>query len=76
MGVGNEDRDQFWFVVNTVWEVKGVIEDNIKKAMLLSALQDCMLTWNIKHSSDNLEAGIMVTQASLIKQFSRPKSEA
>ena len=29
-GVGNEDPDQFWFVVRAVWEAHGVTDDNIK----------------------------------------------
>jgi len=52
-GLGNEDLDQFWFVVRAVWEVQGVMDDNIKKVTLVSALQDCALTWYIKHSNDN-----------------------
>jgi len=43
-GLGNEDLDQFWFVVKVVWELQGVTDDNIKKATLVSALQDRTLT--------------------------------
>jgi hypothetical protein len=73
--VGNEDPDQFWFVVKVVWEAQGVTDDNIKKATLVSALQDRALTWYIKHSNDNPNAGIADIQAALNKEFSRPKSE-
>ena len=38
-GVGNEDLDQFWFVVKVVWEAQGVTYDSIKKAMLVSMLR-------------------------------------
>ena len=51
------------------------MDDNIMKAMLVSALQDHMLTWYIKHSNDNPNAGIVDIQASLNKKFSRPKSK-
>ncbi len=74
-GVGNEDLDQFWFVVSVVWEAQGVIDENIKKAMLVSALQDHALTWYIKHSNDNLNTQIIDIQATLNKEFSRPRSE-
>jgi len=37
-GVGNEDLDQFWFVIRAVWETQGVTNDNIKKVMLVTAL--------------------------------------
>ena len=39
-GVGNEDLDQFWFMVKVVWEAQGVTNDNIKKATLVSVFQD------------------------------------
>ena len=58
-GVGNEDPDQFWFVVRAIWEAQGVIDDNIKIATLVSTLQDRVLTWYIKHSNDNLNSGIV-----------------
>ena len=74
-GVGNEDLDQFWFVVKAVWEAQGVMDDNIKKETLVSALQDQTLTWYIKHSNDNPNAGIADIQAALNKEFSQPKSE-
>lgn len=74
-GVGNEDPDQFWFVVKAIWEAQGVIYDNVKKATLVSALQDRALTWYIKHSNDNPNAGIADIQVVLNKEFSRPKSE-
>ena len=75
-GLGNEDPDQFWFIVKAIWEVQGVTDDNIKKATLVSALQDCTLTLYIKHSNDNLNAEITEIQITLNKEFSRPKSEA
>ena len=34
------------------------------------------MTWYIKHSNDNPNAGIADTQTALNKEFSRPKSEA
>ena len=74
-GVGNEDLDQFWFMVRAVWEAQGVTDDHIKKETPVSMLQDHRLTWYIKHSNDNLNTGIMDIQAALNKEFSRPKSE-
>jgi len=43
---------------------------------LVSTLQDCALTWYIKHSNDNPNAGITDIQAVLNIEFSKPKSEA
>lgn len=56
--VGNEDSDQFWFVVQAIWEAQGVMEDNIKKETLVSALEDHALTWYITHSNDHPNVGI------------------
>ena len=74
-GVGNEDPDQFWFVIRAVWEAQGVVDDNIKKEMLVNALQDHTLMWYIKHSNDNPNAGITNIQVALNSEFNRPKSE-
>lgn len=74
-GVGNEDPDQFWFVVRVVWEVHEVTDDNIKKATLVSALQDHALTWYIRHSNDHPNVGIVEIQIALNKKFSRLKSK-
>lgn len=75
-GLGNEDHDQFWSIVRVVWEAQGVIDDNIKKETLVSALQDRALTWYIKYSSDNPNARITNIQRALNREFSMPKSEA
>lgn len=69
-GVGNEDPYQFWFVVRTMWEVHGVTNENIKKATLVSVLQDRTLTWYIKHSNDHPNAGIAEIQIVLNIEFS------
>ena len=62
-------------MIKAVWEAQGVRDDNIKKATLASALQDRTLTWYIKHSNDNPNAGIADIHAVLNKKISRPKSE-
>ena len=74
-GVGYEDSDQFWFMVKLVWEPQGVTDENIKKATMVSALQDRTLTWYIKHSNDNPNVGIADIQAALNREFSRSKSK-
>jgi len=62
-------------VVRVVWEAQGVVDDNIKKATLVSALQDHALTWYIKHSNDHPNMGIIDIQAMMNGEFSRPKLE-
>jgi len=75
-GLGNEDPDQFWFVVRVVWEVQHVTDDHIKKATLVSSLQDHVLTWYIKYSNDNPNARVEGTQIALNREFNRHKSKA
>lgn len=75
IGVGSKDLDQFWFMVRVLWEAHGLTDDNIKKATLVSVLQDHALNWYIKHSNDHPNARITEIQISLNKEFSRPKSE-
>ena len=58
-----------------MWEAQGVTDENIKKATLVSALQDRALTWYIKYYNDHPNAGIAEIQNALDKEFSRPKSE-
>jgi len=36
--IGNEDPDQFWFIVKDVWEGQGIMDDQMKKDVLVSAL--------------------------------------
>lgn len=74
-GAGNEEPGQFWFMVRAVWEAQGIMDENIKKETLVSALKDCVLTWDIKYSSYHPNAGITTIQDALDKEFARPKSE-
>jgi len=46
-------------MVRAVWEAQVVIDDNIKRATLVSMLQDRALTWYIKHSNDHPKVGII-----------------
>lgn len=46
------------------------MDDNIKNATLVSALQDRALTWYIKHSNNHPNAGIVEIQDALNKEFS------
>ena len=62
-------------MVRAAWEAQGVTDDNIKKATLVSALQDRALNWYIKQSNDHPNAGITEIQNALNKEFSWPKSE-
>ena len=75
-GLGNEDLEEFWFIVRAIWEAQGVTDDHIKKATLVSALQYRTLSWYIKYSNDNLNARVADIQATLNREFSRRKSEA
>lgn len=62
-------------MVRAVWEAQGVTDENIKKATLVSTLQEYALTWYIKHSNNHPNAGIIEIQNALNKEFSWLKSE-
>ena len=62
-------------MVKVVWEAQGVVDDNIKKAMLVSVLKDRALNWYINHSNDHPNAGIVEIQTTLNREFSKPKLE-
>lgn len=68
-GIGNEDPSRFWFVINFVWDTRRITDENLKKAMQVSALQDHVLTWYIMHSTDNPNEGLAVIQDALNKDF-------
>lgn len=44
-GVENQDLNPFWFVAKAVWEAQGITDDQMKKEMLVSALQNRAQTW-------------------------------
>lgn len=59
-GVGSEEPIRFWFLIKSVWDEQGIIDENIKKATLVSALQDHALTRYIKYSTNHPNEGITV----------------
>ena len=75
-GMGNEDLDQCWFFVKAVWEAHGIMDDQMKKATLVSDFHNRALTWYIKYYTDNLMSMLVDIQIMLNKEFSRPNSEA
>lgn len=59
------------YVVEVAWT-----DDNIKKAQLVTTLQDRALTWYIKYCIDNLLASLADTQVALNKEFGKPKPDS
>lgn len=75
-GIGSEDTNQFWFVVNAMWMEKQITNDNIKKAQLVTTLHDCALMWYIKYCSDHPMVTLEETKDALNKGFSKPQSDS
>ena len=67
--MGSEELGRFWFVIKSVWDTQGITNNNIKKATLVSALQDRALTWYMKYSSDHPNEGLVKIQEALNKEF-------
>jgi len=58
-----------------VWDAQVITDENIKKATLVSALQDHTLMWYVKYLTDHPNEGIAALQDVLNKEFGWPKSE-
>ena len=74
-GVESEDPEQFWFLVTSVWNAHGIMNDNIRKDTLDNALQDWALTWHIKYSSNHPTVGTAEIQTKLKKESRWPNLE-
>lgn len=75
-GAGNEDLKKFWFLLNSIWNTQQIMDDNIKKAILVSTLQDWVLTWHMNYWGINPTARIADIHTELRKEFNQPKSES
>ena len=56
-------------MINSVRDAQGITDENIEKATHVSVLQNCALTWYIKHSTDHLNEGLVAIQDALNKEF-------
>ncbi len=63
-------------MVRVVWEAQGIMDENIKKTMLVSVLQYCALRLYIKPSNDHPNLGIVKIQTVLNREFSKLKYRA
>lgn len=43
-GLGSEDPHQLWFVANSIWTSREITSDDLKKAQLVTTLQERALT--------------------------------
>jgi len=74
-GARNEKPRRFWFVIWSVWDAQGIIDENIKNSTLVNAQQDRALTWYIKYLTDHPNVGREAIQDALNKEFGRTKLE-
>ena len=73
-GVGDDDMDRFWFVVDFVWTAKNVTNDMVKRAQLSLAFDERALDWYMRYISQNGNASIQDIKDALKQQFRKPKS--
>jgi len=59
-----------------MWQAQNITDDQMKKATLVTSLQDHALMWYIKYCTDNPTVALVDIQTALSKEFSRPKPEA
>ena len=62
--------------MKAIWEAQGITNDQMKKATLVSALQDRALMWYIKYSPNKPTSMLADIHTVLNREFSRPKSQA
>lgn len=57
-GMGDEDMDQFWFVVGSVWTAQNVASYAVKRAQLSLAFEGRALDWYMGYIDQNANATI------------------
>ena len=50
-GTGSKDLEQFWFLCEAVWTTKNIMDQNTRRAQLVTSFRDRALTWFMKFSS-------------------------
>ena len=44
-GTGSEDPEQFWFLCEAVWTAKNIMDQDTRRAQLVTSFRDRTLTW-------------------------------
>ena len=70
-----EDPEQHWFLCETMWSVKQVIDDDIKMAQLTTKFRDRVLNWFMKYSNRQVRT-LPQVKAALIAEFKKLKLES
>ena len=74
-GTGSEDSEQFWFLYKAVWTAKNIMDQNTRRAQLVTSFRDRALTWFMKFSSTQ-NYTLDDIKKEMIKEFKNPKSES
>ena len=74
-GTGSEDPEQFWFLCEAVWTAKNIMDQNTRRAQLVTSFRDRDLTWFMKFFSTQNYILADIKKA-MIKEFKKPKSKS
>ena len=74
-GTRSEDLTQFWFLCEAVWTTKHIMDQDIRRAQLVTSFRDRASTWFMKISSTQNYVLADIKKA-MIKEFKKPKSES
>ena len=74
-GTGSEDPGQFWFLCEAFWTAKNIMDQNTRRAQLVTSFRDRYLTWFMKFSSTQNYI-LDDIKKSMIKEFKKAKSES
>jgi hypothetical protein len=76
-GDGSEDPDQHWFLCESIWNIKSITDEDIKRTQFNTTLQDRALSWYMK-----LVQGLAQPKPlneignAFIAEFKKPKLES
>ena len=74
-GTRSEDPEQFWFLCEVAWTTKNIMDQDIRRAQLVTSFRDRALTWFMKFSSTQSHA-LDDIKAAIVKEFKKLKSES
>lgn len=73
-GIGLEDLDQHWFLCEAVWNIKQLVDNDIKMVQLTTTFRYRVLNWFMKYTNGQ-ERTLADVKVAFTAEFKKPKSE-
>ena len=76
-GYGSKDPDQHWFLCESVWNIKIITDEAIKRTQFSTTLRDRTLSWYMKLVQRLAQLKpLNEIKNALIAEFKKPKSDS